>query len=936
MTNSEPPNTEPANAVPPTPDATSNATSDATSKAIPEQTREPGSGDGKRRRAPRRVGKLQTRIKIPDFCLVVLIGASGSGKSTFARRHFKPTEIVSSDDCRGMVDDDETSLEATGDAFDLVHNIASIRLKRRRLTVIDATNVRKEDRDRLVTIAKRHHALAIAIVVNPGEDICHTRNATRPDRQFGPHVVRNHHSALRRGVNALDREGFRYVYEYRSVEEIEAVEIERIALWTDARTTSGPFDLIGDVHGCADELQALLAKLGYVIAWGEADGARSCAVTPPPGRRALFLGDLVDRGPNSPDVLRIVMAMVASGSALAVPGNHDAKFGRWLAGRKVQLTHGLAATVEQMGREPPSFHGTVRAFLDKLVSHLWLDGGGLVACHAGIKSEMIGRSSGAVREFCLYGETTGEIDDYGLPVRANWASAYDGGTTIVYGHTPVVEAEWLNNTICLDTGCCFGGKLTAMRWPERELVDVPALAVYAEPTRPLEPPRSATGLTLQQEDDDLLDLSLVMGKRIIKLATGRSVTIDEGQSAAALEVMARYAINPKWLIYLPPTMSPPATSGRDGLLEHPDEAFAYYRSEGIATCIVEEKHMGSRALLVVCRDGEVARTRFGVTTGETGAIYTRTGRAFFNSIETCEALLARLRQALDCANTWDRLATGWVLLDAEIMPWSAKAQGLIKDQYAATWAAADAGLRAANSALIAAAARDPSLAPLREATASRLARTTAYGDAYRQYCWPVTSIADYRVAPFHLLASEGAVHMDKDHHWHMAEAHRLADASSAEAAPSAVVKDASRLGAGDAAGGVIAATRFRDVKLDDAESVAAATQWWEEMVANGGEGMVVKPLGFIALNDRGLIQPAVKCRGPEYLRIIYGPEYDTPQYLARLRARGLGRKRGLAVREFALGQESLVRFVAREPLRRVHEAVFGVLALESDPVDPRL
>ena len=888
---------------------------------------EPDARNRAGKRKPRRAGKLQTTITIPDFALVVLIGASGSGKSTFAKKHFLPTEIVSSDACRGLVDDDETSLEATGDAFALVHAIADTRLKRRRLTVIDATNVRKEDRAHLVAIAKRRHALSIAIVVNPGEDICHDRNALRPDRQFGPHVVRNHHAALRRGVNALDKEGFRYVYEYRSVDEIDAVEISRIPLWTDVRHETGPFDLIGDVHGCSDELQALLAKLGYDVTWGESDGMRTCEVSAPVGRRAVFLGDLVDRGPNSPDVLRIVMAMVGNGTALAVPGNHDVKFERWLNGRNVQLTHGLGATVEQMGREPPAFRDEVKAFLKQLVSHLWLDGGAIAACHAGIKADMIGRSSGAVREFCLYGETTGETDEFGLPVRYNWAAEYQGATTIVYGHTPVVEAEWLNNTICLDTGCCFGGKLSALRWPEKELVDVPAAQVYVVPTRPLALPRNAAGLTLQQQDDDLLDLSLVTGKRIIKLASGRTVTIDEGQSAAALEVMARYAINPKWLIYLPPTMSPPATTVRDGLLEHPDEAFQYFRSDGVMDVVAQEKHMGSRALLVVCRDQDVARTRFGVATGETGAVYTRTGRAFFGDGATTEAVLDRVRSALTAADTWQRLATDWVLLDAEIMPWSAKAQSLIQDQYAATWSAADSGLRAATSALEKAAARDPSLTPLRDKTAARLARTTAYGEAYRRYCWPVTSVDDYRIAPFHLLASEGAVHIDKDHQWHMSELHRIAEASAAQGGGGTD---------GRARGGIMIATRYRHVRLEDAASVAAASAWWEQMVAAGGEGMVVKPLPFIASTGRGLVQPAIKCRGPEYLRIIYGPEYNAPEHLARLRARGLNRKRGLAVREFALGQEALIRFVAREPLRRVHEAVFGVLALESDPVDPRL
>lgn len=400
----------------------------------------------------------------------------------------------------------------------------------------------------------------------------------------------------------------------------------------------------------------------------------------------------------------------------------------------------------------------------------------------------------------------------------------------------------------------------------------------------------------------------------MKLSSGRSVSIDEGQAAAALEVMARHAIDPKWLIHLPPTMSPPATTARDGLLEHPDEAFAYYRGEGVGEVVAEEKHMGSRALIVVCRAPDVARRRFGVTSGELGAVYTRTGRAFFSDAATRHAVLDRVRMAVECAGTFDRLSTDWLLLDAELMPWSAKAQDLIRQQYAATWAAADAGLRASLAALSKAAERDASLAAIRDATALRLSRVDAYGASYRRYCWPVQSTEDYRVAPFHILASEAAVHMDKDHVWHMTEAHRIAEAG----AP------------------VMVATGYRQVRLDDPSSVAAATRWWEDMVSSGGEGMVVKPREFTVVSGRGLVQPAIKCRGPEYLRIIYGPEYDAPEHLARLRSRGLGRKRGLAVREFLLGQEALMRFVAREPLRRVHEAVSAILALESDPVDPRL
>jgi protein phosphatase len=263
---------------------------------------------------------------------------------------------------------------------------------------------------------------------------------------------------------------------------------------------------------------------------------------------------------------------------------------------------------------------------------------------------------------------------------------------------------------------------------------------------------------------------------------------------------------------------------------------------------------------------------------------------------------------------WERHQTAWALLDTEIMPWSAKAQSLIREQYASTGAAARAGLASSIALLEGATARDPSLAPLLARFRARGVRAGQYAEAYRRYCWPVTTLDDYRIAPFHLLATEGAVHMDKDHLWHMAEIARLAEP-------------------GDK---MLVATAHHLVDLADAVSVETATQWWSELTARGGEGMVVKPRTFVTTGRKGLVQPALKCRGPEYLRIIYGPEYDAPEHIARLRSRGLGKKRSLAVREFFLGHEALQRFIEREPLRRVHEVVFAILALESEPVDPRL
>ena len=856
-----------------------------------------------------------TVIKIPEFALVVLIGASGSGKSTFAANHFLRTEVISSDFCRGLVADDENDQSATNDAFAVVHFIAGRRLANRRLTVIDATNVRPEDRAHLVRIAREHHALPVAIVINPGEAVCHERNQARPDRQFGPHVVRNQTRAMKRGLRRLDREGFRQVFELRSVEEIGAVTIERQKLWTDKREESGPFDIIGDVHGCYDELEALLGELGYTVHAPVPGGEKAIAVTPPEGRKAVFVGDLVDRGPNSPDVLRLVMSMVAAGDAHCVRGNHDDKFLRWLNGRKVKMTHGLADSVEQMEPEPEEFHRQVKGFLNDLVSHYMFDDGKLAVAHAGIRENMQGRASGAIRSFCMYGETTGETDEFGLPVRYNWAQDYRGDALVVYGHTPVPDTEWLNNTICIDTGCVFGGKLTALRYPERELVSVPAAKVYSEPIRPLVPVgEDGEPLTAQQLHDDVLDFADVSGKRMLTTALQTRLTIREENAAAAIEVMSRFAIHPKWLIYLPPTMSPSATSKLDGLLEHPAEAFGYFAQEGVGHVVCEEKHMGSRAIIVLCRDAEAARDRFGVETGETGVIYSRTGRAFFPDRDETEQVLARLRAAMDRAGLWETLDTDWVCLDAEIMPWSAKAQSLITEQYAPTASAARIGLSAAASALAEAQARGVDLGALPERFTERADKAERYANAYRGYCWEVSSLDDLRVAPFHILASEGAVHMDKDHVWHMSTLAKLASDDDP----------------------LLVATPYRAVDLADETEVSAATEWWADLTSKGGEGMVVKPRDFTARGGRGLVQSALKCRGPEYLRIIYGPEYDTPDYLERLRQRGLGKKRSLAQREFALGHEALTRFVAREPLRRVHECVFAVLALESEPVDPRL
>ena len=845
-------------------------------------------------------------LAIPEVCLVALVGVSGAGKSTFAARHFRPTEVISSDFCRGLVSDDETDQSATKAAFEVLHFIAAQRLDAQRLTVVDATNVERHARQALVALAKRHHTLAVAIVLDVPEAVCVERNAARPERDFGLHVLRNQRRALRRSMNAIRKEGFHRVHYLTSVDAIAAATIERQPLWTDRRRDHGPFDIVGDVHGCYDELAALLGELGYVVR-DDGTGAHH-----PDGRRIVFVGDLVDRGPATPAVLRLVMGMVAAGDALCIAGNHEAKLLRALRGADVTTGHGLAESLAQLDAEAPEFRQEVVGFIDGLVSHYVLDGGRLVVAHAGLREELQGRASGVVRAFALYGDTTGETDEFGLPVRYPWAEDYRGAATVVYGHTPVPEAAWLNRTICIDTGCVFGGRLTALRYPERELVSVAAARVYREPVRPLAP-AAASGADGRTGAE--LDLGDVLGRRIIDTRLHGTLTIREENAAAALEVMSRFAADPRWLVYLPPTMAPTATTAVEGLLEHPAEAFAWFRRDGVDRVVCEEKHMGSRAVVVVGRDPDVAARRFGIDAGPAaGLVTTRTGRAFLADAAQEQALLDKVRAALDATGLWDELASDWLILDAELLPWSAKAEDLLRHQYAAVGAAATATLAAEAAILDAAVARGVDVDDLAARTRDRHAMATGYVDAYRRYCWPVASVDDLRLAPFQVLAGEGRVHALTAHPWHLDVARRLAEADPGTFRPTASIT----------------------VALDDPAAEAEAVAWWEDLTGRGGEGMVVKPVDVVHQAPLGLVQPGIKCRGREYLRIIYGPEYTADANLARLRARGLGHKRSLALREFALGIEALERFVAGEPLYRVHECVFGVLALESEPVDPRL
>jgi polynucleotide kinase-phosphatase len=437
-------------------------------------------------------------ITIPDFALVMLIGIAGAGKSTFAARHFAPDEVLSSDRIRAEIGSGEADQSVSAEAWKLLHDRLHARLAARLLTVVDATNLERHHREAVAEIGRQHNAELVAILLDLPLQECQRRNAARPDR------VVPREALLRQAVNMartrlqIAGEGFAAIHPLAGIEAVNAAQVERRPMRSDLRHLHGPFDIVGDIHGCFDELATLLERLGYTIEEdaGASDGLGGFRVTPPEGRTLICVGDYVDRGPDPARVLRLVMGMHAAGTAICAQGNHDHKLARALEGKKVSVSHGLKETLAALDDEPPALREQVRAWLRTLEPHYVLDDERLVVAHAGMLPEYQMRESRRARSFALFGDTTGEYDALGLPVRRNWAMRYSGEAVIVYGHVPLAHTGWVNNTLDVDTGCTFGNALTALRYPEREIVSVPAQRVYYAPPRPLfapdwEPPRPA-------------------------------------------------------------------------------------------------------------------------------------------------------------------------------------------------------------------------------------------------------------------------------------------------------------------------------------------------------------------------------------------------------------------------------------------------------------
>lgn len=852
------------------------------------------------------------KITLPEYSLIVLIGASGSGKTTFARKHFGSNEILSVREFGEMVGQPDNQEQNDEDALEAMNFVVDKRMKNRVLTIIDAPHINQVDRKHLRQIAKKYHARLVAIALDLPEEVCLARNQQEPERSVPRSILRHQIENLNKNVHRLQSEGFRYVYHLKSVEEIDAVEIVQRPMRSNYETEEGPFDIIGDVHGCREELEVLLGKLGYEISKAPEGSELYYEVKPPTGRKVVFVGDLVDRGPDSPGVLKLAMSMVKSGVAFCVPGNHDDKLMRKLEGRNVQLKHGLAETMVQLESENDDFLEEVRSFILKLPAHLQLAGGKLVIAHAGLKETMHGRESGGVRSFCLYGETTGEIDSFGLPVRYNWAENYRGDATIVYGHTPIPTPEWLNHTLNIDTGCVFGGHLTALRFPEKELVKVAAEKEYMAPSRPL--PLNVHEVNTQQKHDEVLDISYFRDRSLASTRMMYNLSPHDWQVIPVIEWLNTRGVNPRWLIYLPFPATPPKATSLPGLLEHPIQAYEYYRKKGVETLSLQEMVPGNRVVVIITKEEQIATQRFGIKNGGIGTVYTAKGQPYFDSNAEEQRFLLRLRDAVDHAELWTALNSDWICMEADMLPALPQAEPLAKEVFSTTGTIAASSLDRVANAISRARARGVDMENEQLRTSARQTQIQSFNRAWQQLAETGSGSSNIQIAPVHFLAGENKVYTDQSHAWHLAMAEALHNADS----------------------DLVYAIRHLQISLDDEEAIREATGWWESITEAGGYGMVVKPYNFIPDPTQELPQPAIWVRGKDALRLKYGPEYDAPEQLEILRRRRLKLKRESSIRELALGYEALHRFVEKRPLNEVHQCIFIQLTLHTHPNDPRM
>lgn len=860
------------------------------------------------------------KIILPYAGIVLLIGPSNSGKSTLLKQlvdkgQVLPSEIISSDEYRVRVSNVEfidwahrwkdvsESLydeyqRISAEAFSLMEATIEARCRLNKITFVDATHLYPDDRKRYIELAKKHHVPVVSLVLDVDQELLLLRDKNRENPR-GSKRIKQQYQVFKREKRFIKKEGYFATYFITVTNEVEVTRANSNA--THLEVENG-IDIIGDIHGCYEEMIQLLEQLGYE------KNAQELYVHPE-GRKFLSLGDIMSRGPESLKTMSFFLRHVKEKLAYMIDSNHGWKIARWLEGKNVTLNHGdelVAREFEQYEHldDIDRLKEELKEFLLKAPSHYVLTKNGiptLVCTHAGIKDEFIGKQSDDISDYCRYGDHEG-VDDTGRPIRKDWTIHHKTSILIVWGHDPKPKPLVINNTINIDQGVVFGGELTAFRYPEKKFVAVQAKEDYSKgqnnplielKKKRLNPPNIAKFI------DGFSVLTGELGK----------VEIPKQYALASIDTVSHYTVPIEELVYIPPTMSPtPATSSLEYYLEHPKEAIDYYRNMGIERMVAQKKHMGSRGILFLFRDIEVGRKYVGRET--LGVIYTRTGRRFFD-IETEGKVLARINKSLTNSDYFNKYHTEFILLDAEIMPWNLKAKELISSQYAHVAENAILDRSILKGRIENAIENNGDLARWLNEYDEKLTNALVFKEVFQKYCWEINEIDQIQIAPFHLLAHSHETYFHKPHTWHMEmnREYALMDKLFVE-------------------------TEY--MVIDDDASEEEVIRWWEDMTADGHEGIVIKPETFISKSKGRLIQPAIKVRGRKYLHIIYGMDYLQPENLTRLKKRNIGKKQKHALKEFALGVEGIERLVNGESIERVHECVLGTLSMESDPVDPRL
>ncbi|WP_141431101.1 polynucleotide kinase-phosphatase [Bacillus sp. 03113] len=868
---------------------------------------------------------MRNEILLPHAGIILLIGPSNSGKTTFLKTWIgqgilKPSEVVSSDQFRLLVGDTDfidwsNRPKDEGDillndyqlisqkAFEAMDSMIETRAQLGKLTIIDATHLYSEDRKRYIELAHKLHVPSMAIVFDIPEEILLKRDANR-DFPRGKRRVKQQAQTFLKNKRFIKKEGFRSLYIVRH-DEVEQIQLSRKMNPLEVEVGPG-VDFIGDVHACFDELIKLLDQLGYAP---NQDGL----FIHPEGRKFVSVGDVMSRGPRSLDSMIFFKKHVDAGLAYMIDSNHGWKIARWLEGRNVTLSHGDEKIAEEFKQYLEAFgeekafqlKNELKDFLLNAPSHYVFVKNGVrvvVVTHAGIRDDYIGKQSRIISDFTRYGDTDG-FDERGKPVRKDWYTGHERKELIIWGHDPKPQPLIINNTINIDQGVVFGGRLTAFRYPEKEFLFVKAKRDYSgvqdNPLKEWEekrfnPPNIAR---------------FINGYSVLTEQYGE-IKVQEGVVKSVIDSVSHLTVPIEELIYIPPTMSPtPEPSKLDNYLEHPQEAFEYYRSNGIQTMVVEKKHMGSRGILLLFKDSDAAIEYIGRPT--LGTIYTRTGRPFFSK-EIEEELTRKLNEDLHRYSYFEKYQTDFILLDAEILPWNLKAKELISTQYAHVAEIAMMDRTKLKEKLEKALNHNKGVSEWLDEITSKLQNVHVFREVFQKYCWNTEGIKGIQIAPFHLLAHSGKTFFDQSHLWHMERNREFSLLSN-----------------------LFIETEF--MVVSDETTMQEAISWWTSITEDGHEGFVVKPETFISRNEKGkLLQPAIKVRGRKYLHIIYGIDYLLPENLKRLKERNVGKKQRHALMEFALGMEGVERYVNKDSIERIHECVLATLALEADPVDPRL